>query len=113
MNAANLESQVSSTNFGLQCAKPLILPLGRSGPVIFFQVAEKLDVGTLNSFFPVMAQEQATKLLKVNARAPNYGFVMPSFPKGHFADYDPPFGPWEKPDCGPLNMRLAFRLQPL
>jgi hypothetical protein len=59
-----------------------------------------------------MAQVQATKLLKVNARAPNYGLVMPSFPKGHFADYDPPFGPWEKPDCGPLNMRLAFQLQP-
>jgi hypothetical protein len=63
-------------------------------------------------FFLVMAQVQATKLLKVNARAPNYGLVMPSFPKGHFADYDPPFGPWEKPDCGPLNMRLAFQLQP-
>ena len=84
-----------------------------AGPAPFQLTAKKSGVTLFKRFvFLVMAQVQATKLLKVNARAPNYGLVMPSFPKGHFADCDPPFGPWEKPDCGPLNMRLAFQLQP-
>ena len=46
----------------------------------------------------------------VTARFPNYGYVTPGMASGFVLPRSPPFKMSAKPDCGPLNMKLAPRL---